>query len=490
MTRIRHPLAVFFGDLDPSVRIRSVGGMNFLTSVAAVGAWALLANAVALDVSNPASVKSAASTVAWELVTWYPGNQTGQTPGLLSGPYYWWEAGAMFGTLIDYWYYTGDTSYNDITTQALLFQASPTEDFMPANQTNDEGNDDQLFWAFAVMSAAELKFPNPPADQPQWLALAQGVFNSQALRWDNTSCNGGLHWQIYQWNNGYGYKNTPANGGFLNLAARLYAYTGNETYADWVVKTWDWMSGIGLIGPAYNIYDGSDDSQNCSSIDHDQWTYNSGIMINAAAVMWNKTQDPMWEDRVNGIWGAAQKTFFENEILYEVECEPQNKCDTDQLRFVLRPATAAKNLIPLTLRFSFKAYFARFVASAAKIAPFLYPTVQPYMVKSSQAAAAQCNGGTNGITCGTKWTTSYDGTYGPGQQMCALEIILFNLIQEAPFPVSATSGGISHGNATFGTGGDNQSPDIKPLPPITLTDRVGAGVVTAVIIIGTVGGGW
>ena len=34
------------------------------------------------------------------------------------------------------------------------------------------------------MTAAEYKFPNPPPTKPQWLALAQGVFNSQALRWN------------------------------------------------------------------------------------------------------------------------------------------------------------------------------------------------------------------------------------------------------------------------------------------------------------------
>ena len=28
----------------------------------------------------------------------YTGNQTGQTLGLLPEPYFWWEAGAMFGS--------------------------------------------------------------------------------------------------------------------------------------------------------------------------------------------------------------------------------------------------------------------------------------------------------------------------------------------------------------------------------------------------------
>lgn len=44
----------------------------------------------------------------------------------------------MFGTLIDYWFYTGDTTYNEITTQAMLFQVGPNKDFMPPNQTKTE----------------------------------------------------------------------------------------------------------------------------------------------------------------------------------------------------------------------------------------------------------------------------------------------------------------------------------------------------------------
>jgi rhamnogalacturonyl hydrolase YesR len=58
--------------------------------------------------------------------------------------YYWWEAGAMFGCLIDYWHYTGDSSYNAVVMQGLQFQVGPHQDFMPPNQTFDMGNDDQV----------------------------------------------------------------------------------------------------------------------------------------------------------------------------------------------------------------------------------------------------------------------------------------------------------------------------------------------------------
>ena len=79
----------------------------------------------------------------------------------------------MFGSLIDYWYYTGDTSFVETTKQGMLFQAGPYADYMPPNQTRTEGNDDQAFWALAAMSAAETNFSNPPENQPQWLALAR-----------------------------------------------------------------------------------------------------------------------------------------------------------------------------------------------------------------------------------------------------------------------------------------------------------------------------
>lgn len=64
------------------------------------------------------------------MMTYYTGNKTGNEPGLLPAPYYWWEAGAMWGGMVEYWHYTGDTSYNDVVAQAILAQASPTNDFM------------------------------------------------------------------------------------------------------------------------------------------------------------------------------------------------------------------------------------------------------------------------------------------------------------------------------------------------------------------------
>jgi mannan endo-1,6-alpha-mannosidase len=255
------------------------------------GFWILLSTqciqAISLDLQSPDSIKSAAQIIADDMVSYYTGYRLGDVPGNLPAPYYWWEAGAMFGALVDYWYFTGDDSYNNITTQALLHQIGPDNDFMPPNQTKTEGNDDQSFWAMAALSAAENNFPNPPEDQPQWLALAQAVFNTQAARWDTSTCGGGLRWQIFSFNSGYNYKNTISNGCFFNVGSRLAVYTGNQTYADWAEKMWDWVSAVGLRDDQYNFYDGSDDTLNCTQLDHIQWTYNAGTFLVGAANMYN-----------------------------------------------------------------------------------------------------------------------------------------------------------------------------------------------------------
>lgn len=170
--------------------------------------------------------------------------------------------------------------------QAILHQAG-TGDFMPSNQTRTEGNDDQAFWAFTALMAAEHNFPNPPEDSPSWLAMARAVFNEQIARWDDQACGGGLKWQIFPFNNGYTYRNSISNGGLFNIAARLARYTGGATYAEWANKVWDWVTETGLIGPEYYVFDGTYESDNCSALNRVEWTYNNGVFLHGAAHMWN-----------------------------------------------------------------------------------------------------------------------------------------------------------------------------------------------------------
>ena len=357
---------------------------------------------------------------------------------------------------------------------------------MPPNQTKTEGNDDQAFWGMAALSAAEERYPNPPADQPQWLALAQAVFNSQAIRWDTSSCNGGLKWQIYSFNNGYNYKNTISNGCFFNMAARLAVYTGNTTYADWANRMYDWTSAIGLMSPTYQFFDGTDDTLNCSQLNHIQWSYNAGVFLLGAANMYNFVSTfqrlhrfllmasqtngaAVWEERLRGmITGAG--VFFNNNVMYEVACEPNGMCNIDQR--------------------SFKAYLARWMAATMVRAPFTRELLLPLLQTSAKAAAKSCTGGSDGKQCGLQWTTgAFDGTTGVGEQMSAMEVIQSNLWDQVPGPVTAGSGGISVGNPSAGTGGDQSPIGLNP-EDVSTGDRVGAGILTTMVLVGVIGGAW
>ncbi|RFU80478.1 glycoside hydrolase family 76 [Trichoderma arundinaceum] len=420
-----------------------------------------------LDPDSPASVKSVSKQMAADLVSFYHGHEPGGTPGLLPyPPYFWWETGAMMGTLIDYWYYTGDTTYNDLTQQALLFQVGDTNDYMPRNQTRTEGNDDQGFWGLAVMSAAEYNFPDPPPDQPQWLALAQAVFNTQAARWDTEYCRGGLRWQIFIWNSGYDYKNTISQACFFALGARLALYTGNQSYADWAEKTWNWMMDVKYIDDkTWAVYDGANITTNCTGIVPYQFTYNAGGMLLGAAAMYNYTESKVWKTRLDNLLNGS-KVFFtgpDKNIMTEVACEPNTTCNVDE--------------------HSFKAYLSRWLANVTKWAPHTYNFVMPLLRASSIAAAKQCKGGENKRMCGLVWNKDkYDNTTGVGQQMAALEITMSNLIGSSRAPVTADTGGTSIGDP--GGGGDDigrNQPAGPNYGPINGGDRFGAAILTLLV---------
>ena len=154
--------------------------------------------------------------------------------------------------------------------------------------------------------------------------------------------------------------------------------------------------------------------------------------------------------------------------MYEVACETTNACDTDQL--------------------SFKAYLSRWMAATTKVAPFTQDIIMPKLQASAQAAAAQCSGGDDGVTCGTKWTQStWDGTQGVGQQMSALEVIQSNLINSVAGPVTNTTGGTSKGDASAGTSqGASTTPETLT-STITTGDKVGAALMTVIVVLNVLG---
>lgn len=329
------------------------------------------------------------------------------------------------GALLDYSHYTNDSSYNNLLTTALAAQLDPPYDLIVQQHRGDEGNDDQAFWAFAILSAAERNFPQvADASIPSWLKVAENTFNNMIGRWNISACGGGLLWQIYPENpNGLNYRNSVSNGGIFQISARLYRATGNETYLHWANKVWDWSVAIKMIGENYVVYDGADSRNNCTDMNPVSFSYAAGIYLYGAAVLANVTDGDAasaWVDRTEGLLKSAKSFFtpFTNatNIMYEHACEQVDRCDTDMK--------------------SFKGYLSRFMYASSLMVPTLQAKVQPLLNASAVAAAGACSGGGNSTTCGQKWYVGgFDGNVGLGQEMSALETVQGLLARRAPAPL-------------------------------------------------------
>jgi len=450
--------------------------------VLALSVWNYGVAGIDLDIESEDSIKSVVKTIAADMFQYYsatPGVIISNIPGQLPGPpptpavtnagYFWWEAGAMFGALIDYWYYTGDETYNNATFEALQHQAGPKHNYFPDNQTLGMGNDDQGFWAMSAMTAAELGFRDADDGEPQWVALVQAVYNMQLAKIDDV-CNGGLRWQALEFLNGFDYKNSISNGCFFNIASRLALYTGNSSYADEAEVIWQWMEGVGFIDAKYNVFDGAGvkNGANCTEIYKAQFSYNAGVFLHGAAAMYKFTNgSAIWQTRLQGLLTQTIAIFFPDGICYEVACE--------------------KALVHCTIdMLSYKAYLTRWMAASTKWAPFMLDSVMPVLKTSAVAAAKQCSGSPadrpNGRMCGLSWSEGevWDGTSGVGQEMAAMQVIQANLIQSAREPLTNATGGTSKGDPGAGTG-DPAGTDPTVLEPLTTGDKAGAGILTAVV---------
>jgi mannan endo-1,6-alpha-mannosidase len=153
--------------------------------------------------------------------------------------------------------------------------------------------------------------------------------------------------------------------------------------------------------------------------------------------------------------------------MVEVSCEWNKNCNPDQT--------------------SFKAYLTRWLAGTIQLAPFTRDLVMPKLHASAAGAAQQCSGGDTGTKCGRDWNSGrWDGFTGVGEQMSALAAVQAILIDKAKKPTTANNGGTSKGDPNAGMG----RPTGPKYSEITQGSRTGAGFLTALLVIGTLGGCW
>ncbi|KAM5377561.1 hypothetical protein ACJZ2D_004930 [Fusarium nematophilum] len=343
-----------------------------------------------LDLDSRDDILKSSKNLAAQLIQFYDGNATGQTPGLLpevtagsngsSDGYYWWQSGVFMSTYIDYWHLTGDETYNDIVMQGVMHQIGDKGDFMPANHTNDMGNDDQAVWAMGALTAAEYGFPDTPADDPEWIDLAVAVFDEQAERWDmeeeEDTCNGGLRWQIPMFNRGYDFKSSTSSIFFQALAARLARFTGNETYAEYADKAWEWMYDTEFINhETWQVNGGAQVEANCTDLI--RWVASAGStgLTMGAAFMYNYTDgSSTWKTRVEKLLDPVLDAFFKKDGSFiEAACpNDRQHCPRD---FV-----------------TYKALSFRWLAVTSQVAPFAADSILTALQKAADKEEGKYDG--------------------------------------------------------------------------------------------------
>ncbi|GEQ71159.1 hypothetical protein JCM33374_g4840 [Metschnikowia sp. JCM 33374] len=441
-----------------------------LLAIPAAFIWLSTALCLTLDVTSDSSICAAAQQIVQGEMNYYLGLQYGGTIGMFTPPYYWWHAGEVFGGWVDYWAFCAkdNATFTKILYDAMYEQRGANNNYMPSNQSMTEGNDDQGVWGMAIMQAVERNFTNP-ADH-SWLYMIQATFNSMSNRWDTTTCNGGLRWQIFTWNNGYNYKNSIANGCLFHLAARLYRYTGEQLYYDVAEKVYDWMWNVGFFvqnADGFIIYDGATDTDNCTDLTIHKWSYTYGIFMAGSAYLYNATGDAKWKTATTQIVEVSSY-FFNNSIMTETTCATSNQCNNDQR--------------------SFRSLFSRCLSMTAVLVPDTYnQIVNKWLIPSAKAAAQSCSGGSDKVTCGENWSINgWDEKYGLGEQMSALECIMSPITTQHDLLTPSTGGSAEGGDVAAGNN-TKISTNTNEFT-VTTADRAGAAVVT-VVVLGTILGG-
>ncbi|KAG7664087.1 uncharacterized protein J8A68_002411 [[Candida] subhashii] len=425
---------------------------NYWFNIAYILISLLGVHTLQLDINSRDSICAAAKEVQEGMWNYYNGFHYGGTIGTFMPPNYWWNAGEAWGGLVDY--YTYCDNQNETLRQwifdGMYSQRGEENNYVPSNQSMVEGNDDQGVFGMALMEAVEQNFQDP--EDLSWIELTQALFNSMRVRWDPCTCGGGLRWQIFEWNVGYDYKSTIANGCLFHLAARLARYSDNKAdYLEVAEKVWNWMVNVGYItveddGTTIQIYDGAHVEENCTDFTTLKWSSNYGTFLSGCAYLYNLTGDEVWKSRTLEILEAS-KYFFNGSIMQETTCATRGVCNYDQR--------------------SFRSIFARFLGLTMKLVPETSDTILPLLEASALGAAQSCSGGTDGITCGENWAYGgWDGVYGLGEQSSALDV-LNSLLVRAPLTVN--TGGSTRVNYSEEAGTEN-NPAIKPPEGYVLTE--------------------
>ncbi len=178
---------------------------------------------------------------------------------------YWWLAHAIEAKL---------DAYERTGSPARLEQAERIFRYVVRRNGRSLFNDyfDDMGWlGLAVLRLFDL------SGSPAYLSAATSLWERIRSQGWNDTMGGGIAWRTQQ----LYYKNTPANGPFVILGARLHARTGSFEYLEWASRAFDWWERT-LRRPDGFVEDGINRAQD-GRVDDWKFSYNQGLYMGACA---------------------------------------------------------------------------------------------------------------------------------------------------------------------------------------------------------------
>jgi len=135
---------------------------------------------------------------------------------------------------------------------------------------------------------------------PAYLDKAKATFAFAISGW-STDLGGGIYWR----ENDTTTKNTCSNGPAAVLALKLYQETNEAEYLDWAVRILDWLEP--LKAPSGVYWDSISDA---GTIDFRTYTYNTGTVLHANALMYAITGEQTYLDGARALAEASIAHFM------------------------------------------------------------------------------------------------------------------------------------------------------------------------------------
>jgi predicted alpha-1,6-mannanase (GH76 family) len=145
------------------------------------------------------------------------------------------------------------------------------------------------------------------------LAKVTQLFQLVMHGWDTDPshlCPGGVFWTQAPWSQE---RNTVSNGPGAELGLHLYLITHERGYLTWAKRMFEWADGC-FLAPNGLYWDHIDLAGN---LEKTQWSYNQGVMLGSATLLYKATGERRYLDKAKAIASAALAFYGTDDRLWK-----------------------------------------------------------------------------------------------------------------------------------------------------------------------------